>query len=93
MFTAGTGSMLLTAAAFGAMTFGSDIDGRQLRGKSALIAPRSRCKSARSLMFSHTETSIKHSAAQYGVSNRIVDTFAFDMTVRPSRLLGTRRLG
>lgn len=37
MFTAGTGSMLLTAAAFGAMTFGSDIDGRQLRGKSPLI--------------------------------------------------------
>lgn len=31
---AGTGSMLLTAAGFGAMTFGSDIDGRQMRGKS-----------------------------------------------------------
>ncbi|GJN89847.1 hypothetical protein Rhopal_002836-T1 [Rhodotorula paludigena] len=61
---AGTGSMLLTAAAFGAMTFGSDIDGRQLRGK---------------------KTSIKHSAAQYGVSNRIVDTFAFDMTQHPFR--------
>ncbi|CEQ43013.1 SPOSA6832_04905 [Sporobolomyces salmonicolor] len=30
---AGTGSMLLTSAAFGAMTFGSDIDGRQMRGK------------------------------------------------------------
>lgn len=33
---AGTGSMLLTASAFGACTFGSDIDGRQIRGKSAL---------------------------------------------------------
>lgn len=32
---AGTGSMLLTASALGAMTFGSDIDGRQIRGKSA----------------------------------------------------------
>ncbi|KAK4056504.1 hypothetical protein OIO90_002351 [Microbotryomycetes sp. JL221] len=34
---AGTGSMLLTAAAFGAMTFGSDIDGRQMRGKKTGI--------------------------------------------------------
>ncbi|BGP38977.1 hypothetical protein JCM10449v2_002915 [Rhodotorula kratochvilovae] len=61
---AGTGSMLLTSAGFGAMTFGSDIDGRQLRGK---------------------KTSIKHSAAQYGVSSRIVDTFTFDMTQHPFR--------
>ncbi|GAA6052254.1 hypothetical protein JCM3770_007402 [Rhodotorula araucariae] len=62
---AGTGSMLLTSAGFGAMTFGSDIDGRQLRGK---------------------KTSIKHSAAQYGVSSRIVDTFTFDMTQHPFRI-------
>ncbi|GAA6004787.1 hypothetical protein JCM11491_002229 [Sporobolomyces phaffii] len=34
---AGTGSMLLTAAGFGAMTFGSDIDGRQMRGKKTNI--------------------------------------------------------
>ncbi|GAA5889952.1 hypothetical protein JCM8208_001178 [Rhodotorula glutinis] len=61
---AGTGSMLLTSAEFGAMTFGSDIDGRQLRGK---------------------KTSIKHSAAQYGTSKRIVDTFTFDMTQHPFR--------
>ena len=27
--------MLLTCAAFGALTFGSDIDGRQLKGKGA----------------------------------------------------------
>ncbi|SCZ99137.1 BZ3500_MvSof-1268-A1-R1_Chr7-1g09409 [Microbotryum saponariae] len=32
---AGTGSMLLTASAFGALTFGSDIDGRQMRGKNS----------------------------------------------------------
>ncbi|KZV63371.1 tRNA guanosine-2'-O-methyltransferase [Peniophora sp. CONT] len=30
---AGTGSMLYTAAHFGALVFGSDIDGRQMRGK------------------------------------------------------------
>ncbi|GAA6029717.1 hypothetical protein JCM8097_001017 [Rhodosporidiobolus ruineniae] len=34
---AGTGSMLLTAAHFGAFAFGSDIDGRQMRGKKTSI--------------------------------------------------------
>lgn len=37
VYTAGTGSMLLTASAFGAYSFGSDIDGRQLRGKGTSI--------------------------------------------------------
>ncbi|GAA6026152.1 hypothetical protein JCM8202_003712 [Rhodotorula sphaerocarpa] len=58
---AGTGSMLLTASALGAMTFGSDIDGRQIRGK---------------------KTGIRHSAEQYGVWNRILDCYTFDLTVR-----------
>ncbi|GAA5990901.1 hypothetical protein JCM11641_002876 [Rhodosporidiobolus odoratus] len=60
----GTGSMLLTAAGFGALTFGSDIDGRQIRGK---------------------KTSIRHSAEQYGISQRIVDCYSFDMTQHPWR--------
>ncbi|GAA5821891.1 hypothetical protein JCM11251_004765 [Rhodosporidiobolus azoricus] len=34
---AGTGSLLLTSAGFGALTFGSDIDGRQIRGKKKSI--------------------------------------------------------
>ncbi|POY73987.1 hypothetical protein BMF94_2798 [Rhodotorula taiwanensis] len=61
---AGTGSMLLTASAFGACTFGSDIDGRQIRGK---------------------KTGIRHSAEQYGVWNRILDCYTFDMTQHPWR--------
>ncbi|KAK4055764.1 hypothetical protein OIV83_000311 [Microbotryomycetes sp. JL201] len=61
---AGTGSMLLTAAAFGATVFGSDIDGRQMRGK---------------------KTSIKDSAKQYGVEDRILDCATFDMTQHPFR--------
>ncbi|BGP14967.1 hypothetical protein JCM10213_007230 [Rhodosporidiobolus nylandii] len=63
----GTGSMLLTAAGFGALAFGSDIDGRQIRGK---------------------KTGIRHSAEQYGVSSRIVDTCCFDMTQHPWRTGG-----
>ncbi|KAM0788686.1 hypothetical protein ACM66B_002783 [Microbotryomycetes sp. NB124-2] len=39
---AGTGSMLLTAAAFGATVFGSDIDGRQMRGKKTSIRDNAR---------------------------------------------------
>ncbi|TKA57830.1 hypothetical protein B0A53_00979 [Rhodotorula sp. CCFEE 5036] len=61
---AGTGSLLLTASAFGACTFGSDIDGRQIRGK---------------------KTGIRHSAEQYGVWNRILDCYTFDMTQHPWR--------
>jgi tRNA (guanine10-N2)-methyltransferase len=34
---AGTGSMLLTCSAFGSLSFGSDIDGRQIRGKGSSI--------------------------------------------------------
>ncbi|GAA5894968.1 hypothetical protein JCM6882_008255 [Rhodosporidiobolus microsporus] len=60
----GTGSLLLTAAGFGALTFGSDIDGRQIRGK---------------------KTSIQHSAKQYGVTQRMVDCYSFDMTQHPWR--------
>ncbi|KAL8286665.1 hypothetical protein RQP46_004193 [Phenoliferia psychrophenolica] len=60
----GTGSMLLTSSAFGAMSFGSDIDGRQMRGK---------------------KTSLANSAAQYGVTDKILDCAAFDLTQHPFR--------
>ena len=33
-----------------------------------------------------TETGIRHSAEQYGVWNRILDCYTFDMTVRPPPL-------
>lgn len=33
----GTGSMLLMGSAFGALSFGSDIDGRQIRGKGERV--------------------------------------------------------
>lgn len=95
---AGTGSLLLTASAFGACTFGSDIDGRQIRGKSCVFSfSASLLSLAQRLVvfsiylvtdvmcyrFRTTETGIRHSAEQYGVWNRILDCYTFDMTVRP----------
>lgn len=91
---AGTGSMLLTAAGFGAMTFGSDIDGRQMRGKSESAPPFPQFSFFRFSLFyllsdnlcaqseNCSETNIKDSAAQYGVTDRIVDCASFDMNVR-----------
>ncbi|KAH9817486.1 hypothetical protein DFH28DRAFT_1081167 [Melampsora americana] len=63
----GTGSMLYAAAWFGAFVFGSDIDGRPIRGKE-------RC--------------IRDSAAQYGVSDKLLDFAIFDMTQHPWRTDG-----
>lgn len=37
--------MLLTCSAFGAMSFGSDIDGRQFRGKSERLSSVKRRRS------------------------------------------------
>ncbi|EIN11648.1 RNA methylase [Punctularia strigosozonata HHB-11173 SS5] len=66
---AGTGSMLYTAAWFGAYVYGSDIDGRQMRGKGAI----------------NQTTGIRRAAEQYGVSQRIMDLSTFDMTHHPWR--------
>ncbi|OBZ70811.1 tRNA (guanine(10)-N2)-methyltransferase [Grifola frondosa] len=62
----GTGSMAYTTAHFGALVIGSDIDGRQMRGKAK-------------------QPGIIRAAAQYGLSERIVDLCTFDMTRNPWR--------
>ncbi|SCV70748.1 BQ2448_3510 [Microbotryum intermedium] len=72
---AGTGSMLLTASAFGALTFGSDIDGRQMRGKTIVSFQPSMADSK----------NVYTSAEQYGFRNRIIDCCSFDLTQHPLR--------
>ncbi|PWZ01936.1 hypothetical protein BCV70DRAFT_225282 [Testicularia cyperi] len=69
---AGTGSMLYASAVFGAMAFGSDIDGRPMRGKE-------------NIKDSTAKTGILKSATQYGVQDKILDTVVFDMTQNPWR--------
>ncbi|WFD29138.1 tRNA (guanine(10)-N(2))-methyltransferase [Malassezia sp. CBS 17886] len=66
---AGTGSVLYACSTLGAMTLGSDIDGRMLRGRDA--------RDGRS--------GVALSAAQYGLSGRILDTVVCDMTQAPWR--------
>ncbi|ODN88067.1 tRNA (guanine10-N2)-methyltransferase [Cryptococcus wingfieldii CBS 7118] len=66
----GTGSMLYSVAQFGAMVFGSDIDGRQIRGKAKGkgLSP-----------------GIIRSAEQYGIRDQFLDFFTFDVTKSPLR--------
>lgn len=69
---AGTGSMLYASAVFGATAFGSDIDGRPMRGKE-------------NISDANSKTGIVKSATQYGVRDHILDTVVFDMTQNPWR--------
>ncbi|KAF7361937.1 RNA methylase [Mycena venus] len=67
----GTGSMAYRSptAYFGAQVFGSDIDGRQMRGKGGKDKP----------------PGVLRAAKQYGVADRIVDLCTFDVTRNPWR--------
>jgi len=73
-----------TCAHFGSLFVGSDIDGRQMRGKGALI----------DLILHNAEASPAHegsspgiirSAMQYGVASRIIDLLTMDVTQNPWR--------
>lgn len=66
---AGTGSMLYACSILGALTMGSDIDGRMLRGKDDREGARG----------------VALSAKQYGLQGRILDVGVFDMTRAPWR--------
>ncbi|CAK5281512.1 unnamed protein product [Mycena citricolor] len=57
------------AAYFGALVFGSDIDGRQMRGKTGQGEPPGVIKAAK----------------QYGVADHIIDLCTFDVTRNPWR--------
>ncbi|TEB38249.1 RNA methylase [Coprinellus micaceus] len=74
----GTGSMAYPTAHFGSLMFGSDIDGRQMRGKT-YDHPSSNLKS---------EPGVFRAAKQYGVDGRILDLATFDMTNHPWRCGG-----
>ncbi|WFC98714.1 tRNA (guanine(10)-N(2))-methyltransferase [Malassezia yamatoensis] len=66
---AGTGSMLYACSMLGAFSFGSDIDGRMLRGRKE----------------KEGESGVARSAKQYGLTGRILDTATFDLTNAPWR--------
>ncbi|KAJ6593851.1 S-adenosyl-L-methionine-dependent methyltransferase [Mycena capillaripes] len=66
----GTGSMAYPIAYFGAQVFGSDIDGRQMRGKDGKGQP----------------PGVLRAAQQYGVAHLVVDLLTFDLTKNPWRI-------
>ncbi|WWD22530.1 hypothetical protein CI109_107023 [Kwoniella shandongensis] len=66
----GTGSMLYAVAHWGSYVFGSDIDGRQIRGKTKGKGVR---------------PGIYRSAAQYGLEDRFIDCLTYDVTRSPIR--------
>ncbi|KAH6913799.1 RNA methylase [Coprinopsis sp. MPI-PUGE-AT-0042] len=68
----GTGSMAYPIAHFGALVFGSDIDGRQMRGKGSMSS----------------EPGVMRAAKQYNVDHRILDLATFDLTNNPWRTGG-----
>lgn len=67
----GTGSFLVAAAHFGALTFGSDIDPRSFRGKE-----EERNKKELALMKNYQ---------QYGIVSKFLDAFTSDLTNTPLR--------
>lgn len=69
----GTGSLLIACAAMGAYVFGSDIDGRMMRGKAD--------KGDR-----NAETGITRAAKQYGLQDKFLDCLTFDITQHPWRI-------
>ncbi|KAI9371457.1 hypothetical protein BJX61DRAFT_534770 [Aspergillus egyptiacus] len=64
----GTGSFCVAAAHFGALTLGSDIDGRSFRGKE---------------MSKGKPSGVQMNFQQYGISSKFVDTFTSDLTNTP----------
>lgn len=74
----GTGSCLIPAAYFGALTLGSDIDGRQMRGD--LASPN-----ASNSSMEQSKKSIHSNELQYGLSTRTLGTIVCDIKQHPWR--------
>ncbi len=75
-----------TTAYFGAFVFGSDIDGRQMRGKGESALPiLTTGTHSTSYIPAAKPPGIIRAAAQYGVANRIMDLCTFDVTQNPWR--------
>jgi tRNA (guanine10-N2)-methyltransferase len=96
----GTGSFLLCCSHFGAFTMGSDIDGRQIRGKSAYIPqlkekiqqetsvlpkePESVKRSAEKIK-SNCVKSLADNVEQYHLQSKVLGTLVCDIAHHPWR--------
>lgn len=68
--------------------FGSDIDGRQMRGKRTPHLKGYFASRALMLLLPESEPGVFRAAKQYGVEGRILDLATFDMTNHPWRCGG-----
>lgn len=68
----GTGGFLVSAAHFGALTLGSDIDGRSFRGKEEDYKD-------------NNNIGLRRNFEQYGTLSKYLDAFASDLTNTPLR--------
>lgn len=68
----GTGGFLVSAAHFGALTMGSDIDGRSFRGKEEDYKD-------------NNNIGLRRNFEQYGTLSKYLDAFASDLTNTPLR--------
>ena len=87
----GTGSFLYTSGYFGGYALGSDIDGRQMRGKAASSTAHRgpKYKKSEALVHESVYQSIQTNLEQYGLTGRIIDGIVFDIAHHPwtSRLM------
>lgn len=77
----GTGSFPIACSAFGAVSWGSDIDGRAVRGSGN----DSRAEAKRSLV--KGEKTLRGNFRHYGIEGRLGDVFTSDLTHTPLRRL------
>lgn len=83
----GTGSFPLASAAFGAVSWGSDIDGRAVRGSG------NDARHAEGRTKVGGERTVKGNFAFYGLEGGLGDVFASDLTNTPLRRVGFRERG
>lgn len=85
----GTGSFLYTCSYFGAYTMGSDIDGRQMRGKLKTSTPHRgpKYKKSQDLLEDESQEfpSIFTNVRQYNLSGLVLDCLVFDLANHPLR--------
>lgn len=79
---------MISCSALGALTFGGDIDSKQLRGKGSFFSlhfSSSKKILIFDFLFKTIETNVASNAEQYNLTHKILDCAIFDMLQHPFR--------
>eukprot|EP00727_Mastigamoeba_balamuthi_P012737 m51a1_g8086 hypothetical protein (527) ;mRNA; r:36628-38940 len=82
---AGTGSLVLACAQFGAMGLGSDISGNVLRGLEGPAAAKAKAGAGGAAVEQQRMPNVRSNFAQYGLEGRLLDLLVLDHSRRPLR--------